>query len=182
MAHEETLTRYNEIADGFTQVLAAVPADKWNATSPCEGWSLRDVVGHIVNGHRGFVAGDAAAQFGPDENPVTAWADALAGVQQKAAEPGALDALMPGPFGPMPAHQMIESFISTDVMVHTWDVAKGAGVSVTLHPASVALCQERLYPMDEMIRRPGVFGPKTQAPEGADAQTELMAFLGRDVS
>ena len=34
-------------------------------------------------------------------------------------------------------------------------------------------------PMDAMIRQPGVFGPKLDAPTGADVQTEFLYFLGR---
>ena len=33
--------------------------------------------------------------------------------------------------------------------------------------------------MDEMMRGSGAFGPKVEAPPGADEQTRLLAFLGR---
>jgi len=36
--------------------------------------------------------------------------------------------------------------------------------------------------MDAMIRRPGLFGPATEPPPGADAVIQLMAFCGRKVS
>jgi hypothetical protein len=35
--------------------------------------------------------------------------------------------------------------------------------------------------MDAMIRMPGVFGPKIDADEGDDLQTEFLKFLGRAV-
>ena len=38
-----------------------------------------------------------------------------------------------------------------------------------------------LLPLDAMLRQPGVFGAKVEAPAGADAQTQLLCFLGRQV-
>jgi hypothetical protein len=35
--------------------------------------------------------------------------------------------------------------------------------------------------MDEVMRRPGAFGPKVEPPADADAQTKLLTFLGRQV-
>ena len=32
-----------------------------------------------------------------------------------------------------------------------------------------------------MMRVPGVFGPKVEAPAGADEQTRMLAFMGRSV-
>jgi len=40
---------------------------------------------------------------------------------------------------------------------------------------------EALAPMDEKMRGPGAFGPKLDPPPGADEQTKLLAFLGRQV-
>ncbi|HET7018186.1 MAG TPA: maleylpyruvate isomerase N-terminal domain-containing protein [Streptosporangiaceae bacterium] len=38
--------------DCFEVAVAAVPSDRWDAPSPCEGWSAADVVGHVVGGLR----------------------------------------------------------------------------------------------------------------------------------
>ena len=40
---------YERLADGF----AAVPADGWDAPTPCTGWSVRDLAGHVVGAMRG---------------------------------------------------------------------------------------------------------------------------------
>ncbi|MGH3980561.1 MAG: hypothetical protein ACRDRZ_16435 [Pseudonocardiaceae bacterium] len=40
---------------------------------------------------------------------------------------------------------------------------------------------EVAQPMDEMLRTPGVCGPKLDPPPGADEQARLLAFLGRAV-
>ena len=33
-----------------TGVLEGVQPDQWDAPSPCEGWTVRDVVNHMVGG------------------------------------------------------------------------------------------------------------------------------------
>jgi uncharacterized protein (TIGR03086 family) len=182
MAHEELLAQYSRVADTFTNVLNAVPADKWSAVSPCEGWSVRDVAAHAIGAQNRWARGAEATNLADDADPIAAWTDVLGAVNAKVATPGALDAMVDGPMGPMPAVQMLGMFMLTDLLTHSWDISKGAGIPVTLDAEVVEQATARLLPMDAMIRRPGAFGPKVEAPEGSDAQTALMAFLGRQVA
>jgi uncharacterized protein (TIGR03086 family) len=69
----------------------------------------------------------------------------------------------------------------TDVLVHTWDLARAVGGDEQLDADAVAAAYSGLKPMDAMIRQPGVFGPKVDTPAGADVQTEFLNFLGRTV-
>jgi uncharacterized protein (TIGR03086 family) len=182
MAHEELLAQYARVADTFTTVLNAVPADKWSATSPCEGWSVRDVAAHAIGAQNRWARGAEATNLADDADPVAEWATVLAAVNAKTATPGALDVVVEGPMGAMPAGQMLGMFMLTDLLTHSWDISRGAEIPVTLDAEVVAQVTARMAPMDAMIRRPGAFGPKVEAPEGSDAQTALMAFLGRQVA
>jgi hypothetical protein len=65
------------------------------------------------------------------------------------------------------------------VPVHTWDLARTIGADEGLDEESVRQAYEALKPMDAMIRQPFVFGPRLEAPAGADVQTEFLYFLGR---
>ena len=45
---------YTKALYGFDAVVQRVPADRWDAPSPCEGWCARDVVAHasgVVDAH-----------------------------------------------------------------------------------------------------------------------------------
>ncbi len=44
----EISDRYRRLASEFATCIDAVGDDRWSAPSPCEGWSTRDVVGHVV--------------------------------------------------------------------------------------------------------------------------------------
>jgi hypothetical protein len=76
---------------------------------------------------------------------------------------------------------MVGRILSSDVLVHTWDLARAVGGDETLDQDAVAQAYKGLQPMDAMLRQPGVFGPKVEPPEGADLQTEFLCFLGRTV-
>lgn len=66
--------RYRLVSSQFDQLLADVPADRWDAPSPCEGWTARQVVQHVVDteadllDRMGFDAPDVAGV-----EPVEAW-------------------------------------------------------------------------------------------------------------
>jgi uncharacterized protein (TIGR03086 family) len=81
----------------------------------------------------------------------------------------------------MPFEQVIARFICTDVLVHTWDLARAAGLDEKLNQDAVAHAFEGMKPMDANIRVPGFFGPKVEPPPGADLQTQFLSFLGRKV-
>ena len=46
----DTMAAYRRAQDCFDAVIAAVPADKWDAPSACAGWTVRDVAGHVIWG------------------------------------------------------------------------------------------------------------------------------------
>jgi uncharacterized protein (TIGR03086 family) len=95
------------------------------------------------------------------------------------ADPEALAREMDGPTGKMPAAEVIGQFVTMDVLVHTWDLARTVSANERLDEDSVRRAYEALKPVDAMIRQPGVFAPKLEPPAGADLQTEFLYFLGR---
>jgi uncharacterized protein (TIGR03086 family) len=177
------IDRTTKLVNDFDARVQAVSPDAWSSPSPCEGWTARDVVAHVTNNLFGVKAGLSAGaprQVGADEDIAAAWAEARDGFL--GALPGAdLSTTLPGPFGPMPAEQLIGRLIATDVLVHTWDLARATGGDERLDADAVEGAHSGLKPLDAMLRVPGVFGPKVEPPSGADAQTQLLCFLGRTV-
>ena len=174
--------RYAAIAAGFTARVQGV--HDWSLPSPCEGWVARDVVAHVVGNHRGILAtldGTDPAQLQADEDIADAWVHATGGIHAALLDPQRAAAPVQSPFGEMPMEQMIGRLITTDVLVHTWDLARATGQDESLDADAVAGAYAGLKPLDAMLRAPGVFGPKLDTPEGADLQTEFLSFLGRAV-
>jgi uncharacterized protein (TIGR03086 family) len=180
---QETIDRTTKLVHDFDARVQAVGADAWSNPSPCEEWTARDVVVHVTNNLFRMSAGlgaGAPREIGADEDVSVAWAEARD--RFLGALPGAdLTATLPGPFGPMPADQLIGRIITTDVLVHTWDLARATGGDEQLDQSAVQGAYSGLKPLDDMIRVPGVFGPKVEPPAGADTQTEFLCFAGRSV-
>ena len=84
-----------------------------------------------------------------------------------------------GPTGMMAVGEIIGRFVTMDLLVHTWDLARTVGADEHLDRDAVRRAYDELKPMDAMIRRPNVFGPKLEPPPGSDLQTEFLYFLGR---
>ncbi|MGA2519934.1 MAG: TIGR03086 family metal-binding protein [Acidimicrobiales bacterium] len=173
---------YRLVSNRFDTVVRGVTPDKWDAQSPCEKWTARDVVAHVVEGHGSVIAavrGGAPETVDSGEDPTPAWERATRAIAEITADPEVLAMEIDGPTGTMPAGQVIGRFVTMDLLVHTWDLARAVGADEHLDEELVRHAYEGLKPMDAMIRQPGVFGPKLEPPAGADAQTEFLYFLGR---
>jgi uncharacterized protein (TIGR03086 family) len=178
---EET-DRFELVAAGFDRRVRAVPTGTWDAQSPCEDWKARDVVAHIVGNYRSMAAqatGGESEPMGADEDPVEAWTGACDSMLVLLKDPETLSKAVNGPTGPMSFEQMVGGLVAMDTHIHTWDLARAVGGDERLDPDVVRFTRGTLDPIDEMIRRPGVFGPKLEPPAGADEQTQLLYFLGR---
>ncbi|HVW34790.1 MAG TPA: TIGR03086 family metal-binding protein, partial [Acidimicrobiia bacterium] len=180
----DVLDRYRLLADDFEARVNAVPDGAWSNQSPCTEWNARDVVAHITNNARRInaqVHGQEPPEPVAGEDPKAAWAETRATIEAILSDPDKSSANVQSPMGPMPVEMFIGRFVCTDLLVHTWDLARATGQDDTINADAAAMAYKGLQPMDAMIRRPGFFGPKVACPEGADAQTQLLTFLGRQV-
>jgi uncharacterized protein (TIGR03086 family) len=179
----EVIGRVTHLVQQFDARVQAAPADSWGNAAPCDDWTARDVVVHVANNLNRLgngLQGQPPVEVGADDDIVASW-DATRDLFLSTVATADLSTELPGPFGPMPAEQLIGRLVCNDVLVHTWDLARAVGGDETLDQDAVAGAYSGLKPMDAMIRMPGVFGPKVESPEGADLQTEFLNFLGRTV-
>jgi uncharacterized protein (TIGR03086 family) len=177
--------RYDRLSAEFASTVAAVPGDAWGSPSPCEGWTALDVLAHMIDNHRlfeGFVGRKLVEVPSPDDDPAAAFAAVRAVVSAHLHDPVTAEATFVGQvFGPMTFAEAIDRFVAFDLLVHRWDLARAAGLDVALPADEVARAWEAAGAMGDILRGPGAFGPEVPAPEGADDQTRLLAFLGRHV-
>ena len=145
-------------------------------------WTARGIVAHVVEGHRSVIAGvrgGAAESLGADEDPTLAWEEVSRAIDASTGDPDAVANEVDGPAGGMPAGDIIGRFVTTDLLVHTWDLARTLGADERLDQDSVRRAYELLKPMYEMIRRPKFIGAKLELPVDADLRTEFLYVLGR---
>jgi hypothetical protein len=82
--------------------------------------------------------------------------------------------------GPTPMTVPLAAMITVwwnDQLIHTWDIGYGLGIDVRFDPELVIASSEWAH--ENVLRRPGFFGPELTPPSGADKQARLLAFLGR---
>jgi uncharacterized protein (TIGR03086 family) len=174
--------RYARLADAFAATVAAVPADAWENPAPCESWTAREVVRHVVDAHDLFLGQVGRSRpDGPsvDHDPAGAFAAARGAVLADLEEPGRAAVTYEGYFGTMSFEDAIDQFLSGDLLVHRWDLGTAAGLDVHLDPQDMRAWREAAGLFLDAIRGPGAFGPELTPPEGADEQTAFLAFLGR---
>lgn len=174
--------RHRAVADGFAAVTRAVR--DWDGPSPVPEWTARDVVAHL-QWIGGFLQGGAAVDLpaGPpvEDDPVGAWAAQAAGLQALFDDPTSSQRILRNPhIGELPLGQALDRFYTSDVFMHTWDLARAAGVDPPLDPDFAADLLGGMEPIEAMLRDSGQYEPAVPAPPGASAADRLAAFVGRD--
>lgn len=175
-------SRYRKVADQFAQRVTAVPAEAWSNPSPCEGWTARDVVRHLVESSSFFLERAGAppvAAPSVDDDPVGAALAVRDAIQTALDDPEIATRQYDTPMGPATLEQTVGMFGIGDVLVHTWDIARATGQDETLDADEVHRLLETMTPRDEQLRSSGMFGPRVEVPDDADEQTKLIAFTGR---
>ncbi len=71
--------------------------------------------------------------------------------------------------------------VCTDLLVHTWDLARATGQDERLDADAVSSAGGFLASIDDAIRVPGGFAPKITPSPQADDQTRFLNFAGRAV-
>ena len=178
----ETSERYRRLADGFADTVKAVPDDRWESQSPCEDWTARDVVRHVVS-TQGMFLGFVGRELGDiptvDDDPVAAWDAARAVVQADLEDPSRATEEFDGLMGRSTFEAAVDRFLCFDLIVHRWDLARAAGIDHRIDPDDLARVDEAAHAFGDAMRGPGAFGPAVDPPDGADEQARVLAFLGR---
>ena len=101
------------------------PPTAGTAPSPCEGWTVADVVDHVATTEREFLErmelptgapADLAAS-GPDAT-VAAWRASSAAMQAVVDDPAIVGRTYDGYFGPTTIGETIDTFYASDLVVH----------------------------------------------------------------
>lgn len=181
MSDDDAAARYRRVADTFGA--RAHEVDDWDAPAPCEGWVARDVVRHLVEWVPGLFGGMLGIPFEPvpsvDDDPVAAWDDLDRQLRALVDDPDAMAAEHETPmFGTLPLGVIVERLVTGDVLVHTWDLARAAGLDESIDTEIAGQMLAGMEPMDEQIRGEQ-FGPRVPVSDDADVVTRLIAFTGR---
>ena len=137
----EIVDRYTYLADQFGERVDAVPDGAWSNPAPCEGWTAKDVLDHILGGQANVIrtiTGEEPAPVADGADLKAAWRTSYDATKAALLQPGALEKVVPGPAGEMDLGTMVGRFLCNDVLVHTWDLARATGGDERIDAAAVA--------------------------------------------
>ena len=174
--------RYRRLSDAFAATVAAVPDDRWEDQSPCEDWKARDVARHVVDTSGmflGFVGKDLGDVPSVDEDPQAAVDHARGRIQAELDDPERATTTFTGLMGESTFEAAADRFLSTDLVLHRWDLGTATGQDIRIDPQDMADIRASMEGLTDKMRGPGAFGPEVEPPPGADEQTAFLAFFGR---
>jgi uncharacterized protein (TIGR03086 family) len=181
---DDLAARFRRVAEGFSRRTMAIDDAGWELPAPPEGWTARDVVGHLTTWVPAFLEAAGAPPLPPRPHvaadPAGAWEALRSGLQGMLDDPEVAATRIEHPVaGAHALGDAIATFVLGDVLVHTWDLARATGQDEHLDPAEVHAMLVAMEPMDEVLRTSGHYGPRVEVPPDADEQTRLIAFTGR---
>lgn len=175
---QEHIDIWNAAADAFTQRYEAITDEQWAASTPCDGWTVKDLVDHAVGVQVSYTGGLVGADIAEGADWPTTREAIRAGLGNEGVLDGTTDM---GPMGTVP--KTVPMGISaSDLLIHTWDLARAIGADETLPAAAVAATHAGLqrFPQEAM-RGAEMFGAEVECADDADAQTKMLSFAGRSV-
>jgi uncharacterized protein (TIGR03086 family) len=129
----------------------------------------------------GSSVGEIGDRFAGDmlgDDPVAAWDAAVDAARSAFGAPGALETTVVLSSGEKSTAEYCWE-MTTDALIHSWDLARGIGADETLDAELVGLVYEQVLPIADHLQETGLFAPPVPVPDEAPLQTKLLALFGR---
>ena len=177
-------------------VVTRATAGDLRRDTPCTGWTLGDLLAHMIAQHHGFAVAATGERTDVDKwrpralaaDPITEYVQAADEVIHAYADPAVddRDVWLPElsverPFTGRDAM----TFHFVDYVVHSWDVARALDIRLDIDADLVdhALAVAERVPTDPARRGPGfAFGPPVATSPDASKLDRALAALGRSPS
>lgn len=167
----------------FARVLHQVTDDDLDAPTPCDEWTVADLITHAVDGnHNVAELLGASPEPVPDGTAVDRYAFAASQAQDALAGEGALEQSVTLPFGEIPVAAYI-GIRSGDLYAHAWDLATAIGADTDLDPELGAAVWAATEPiLSPALRGEGrPFGMEQPCGPDRSVADRYAALLGRVV-
>lgn len=172
-------------------VATAVTDDQLTAPTPCLGWTVADLIGHLDGLSLAFTGAASKAPDPVPDGPTIdgsvldpAWRDQLEkrliALGEAWRDPAAWAGRVAVGGLEMPADEA--ALVALDeVVVHGWDLARATGQSYPTDPAALAPVYGFVQAMSEPgVDRGGLFGPVVAVSDDASLIERIVGLAGRD--
>ncbi|MGI9597348.1 MAG: TIGR03086 family metal-binding protein [Acidimicrobiales bacterium] len=169
-----------------TRLVQGIDADQWDQATPCAKWNVRELVTHTAGVMANFTNGAAGKPPVGDPLEYDLGADPGATMAELSAtnvaawrNRGELESVISLGENEFPGMVGI-SINMLDAYVHGWDIAQATGQQAMLDADLCAgLLEFSRQAVPEAPREGDNFHPVVATGDGASAQDQLLAYLGR---
>jgi uncharacterized protein (TIGR03086 family) len=164
-------------ASKWTVGKVAGAAAHLDAETPCDDWVVRDLMSHMLETQRYFVASAQGREASPPsptpttslgDDPVADFEQARADTLQTFGQAGVIDKTGPS-----------LGIAFSDQLLHGWDLARATGQDETMPAGLPEAAYEIIHGRFTDEQRKGIFKPEVTVAAGASAQEKLLAYTGR---
>lgn len=147
------------------------------AATPCDEWTVRDLLNHMLVTQQYFLAsakGEDATPPGPNPpdvlgpDPVADFTRLRAEVLEAFAQDGVIEKTGPA-----------LGIAFADQLLHGWDLARATGQDASMPDGLAEAAYEMIHGRFTDEQRTGVFKPEIHVGEDATPQQRLLAYTGR---
>lgn len=172
--------RHRRAGDGFSRVADAFGAEQWSLPTPCPEWNARALVEHVIGFHEFLLLRPLGLRANrPREDAARRWRATAGALFSYLETDDALDRVTELPGGGHSSPRQMLGALTTDVLVHTWDLARAGDLEPRLDRVLCASAYD-LASASTLRRDGGMFAPEITVPADADVATRLIALYGRD--
>lgn len=176
-------------ATAWTATKVAGAQNQLDAPTPCDEWSVRRLVDHMLWAQQMFASGPSGGIVAPPsgpppelvgDDPAGQYEDARKATVHAFGQPGALEGMIKGSSGDVPAMQIL-GIAFCDQLIHGWDLAKATGQDATM-PEDLATAAWMMLDgrISDEARGPGKnFKAVVAVADEASVQDKLVAYCGR---
>lgn len=184
----ELIDAFDTAFDEWDRIVHEVGERHWDAATGCSEWNVRELLNHLISEHLwaphllgGATLDEVGDRFDGDvtgDDPVEAWVRAGAASRPAFHRPGALDGTVHVTGGEVPAALYCWQ-MTTDLAVHSWDLAQGTGSRSRIPDELATMLYERAEPQVQGWQGTGLFDPPQELPADPTPEDRLLALLGR---
>ena len=177
----DTAQHFRERADRFATIVEAADG-AWDAPTPCEGWTVRDVVDHVIETERDFLQRmDLDPGPAPDlSDPGAGWRAHAAAVADVLAADGVAEKEYDGWFGRTTIGATMADFYGWDLVIHGSDIARATAQPWSIPDEEAAALHATADGWGDSLHAEGICAPPVPIADDASAADRLLARLGRD--
>ena len=148
-----------------------------DAATPCDDWAVHDLMSHMLETQKYFVASAQGREASPPSptpttalsaDPVAEFTQARTDTVRTFGKPGVIDSTGPS-----------LGIAFSDQLLHGWDLARATGQDETMPAGLAEAAFGTIHGRFSDEQRKGVFKPEVNVAPNASAQEKLLAYTGR---